>query len=340
MAVRAEVRTAFVLGGGGVLGASEVGMLRALAEADIRPDLVVGTSIGAINGVFVAHDPAGAAERLAEVWRSQVVRTAFAGSLFTRLNTLARSGTHIHANAPLRRLIEDELPARDFADLAVPFQCVAACVERAAAHWFGEGELVPAVLASAAVPGLLPPVRIGDEHFFDGGLVHSIPVGRAVQLGATRIYVLHVGRIEQPLRPPRRPWEVGLVSFEIARRHRFVEEMATLPKGVHAHVLPAGFAEPESSTNGDRPGGDQPGGDQPGGDRTNGGVQAEANGRSPARVPTGRLATRRAASGANRSGELSQWRYKDFGRVDRQIDRAYEATSRYLAEHHLAEHGR
>jgi predicted acylesterase/phospholipase RssA len=143
---------AFVLGGGGVLGAHEVGMLQALAEAGVRPDLVLGTSVGALNGVFVAaHDDPG-----------------------------------------------------------------------------------------AAVPGLLPPVRVGDEHFFDGGLVHSIPVGRALELGARTVYVLHVGRIEQPLQPPTRPWEVGLVAFEIARRYRFAEDMAAIPPGVTVHVLPAG----------------------------------------------------------------------------------------------------
>jgi NTE family protein len=233
-------RTAFVLGGGGMLGATEVGMLAALAEGGIRPDLVLGTSIGAINGVFVAADPAGAAKQLEAVWSSEVVRTAFRGSLIGRLGTLARSGTHLHANSPLRRLLEQHLSQRRFEELAVPFQCVAASVEQAGAHWFHSGPIIPAVLASAAVPGLLPPVRIGGEHFFDGGLVHSIPVGRAVQLGAQRIFVLHVGRIEQPLRVPRRPWEVGLVAFEIARRHRFVEEMATLPQHVTVHVLPAG----------------------------------------------------------------------------------------------------
>jgi NTE family protein len=99
---------------------------------------------------------------------------------------------------------------------------------------------VPAVLASCAVPGLLPPVEIGGEHFFDGGLVHSIPVGRAIALGASTVFVLHVGRIERPLTVPRRPWEVGLVAFEIARRHRFHEEMAALPGDVEVHVLPAG----------------------------------------------------------------------------------------------------
>ncbi len=215
-------------------------MLAALADAGIVPDIVLGTSIGAINGVFVAADPKNAATRLEQVWRSPEVRTAFRGSLIGRLNTLARSGTHLHDNLPLRRLIERYLTERDFTELAVPFQCVAANVERASAHWFHSGPIVPAVLASAAVPGLLPPVRIDGSHYFDGGLVHSIPVGRAVRLGAKRIFVLHVGRIEQPLRPPRLPWEVGLVAFEIARRHRFMEEMASLPAEVTVHVLPAG----------------------------------------------------------------------------------------------------
>ena len=232
--------TAFVLGGGGLLGSTEVGMLAALADAGITPDLVLGTSIGAINGVFVAADPKGAATQLESVWRSDVVHTAFRSSLFGRIGTLARSGTHLHDNLPLRRVLEQHLPVRTFDELAVPFQCVAASVERARAHWFHSGPLIPAVLASAAVPGLLPPVGVDGEHFFDGGLVHSIPVGRAVHLGARTIFVLHVGRIEQPLSIPRRPWEVGLVAFEIARRHRFMEEMASLPDDVTVHVLPAG----------------------------------------------------------------------------------------------------
>jgi NTE family protein len=232
---------AFVLGGGGVLGAHEVGMLQALAEAGVRPDLVLGTSVGALNGVFVAahEDPGEAVPELAAMWREGVAAEAFAGSLCGRVRTLARSGTHLHPNEPLRRLLE-ALPVQNIEDLARPFQCVAASIERAAAHWFTEGPIVEAVLASAAVPGLLPPVRVGDEHFFDGGLVHSIPVGRALELGARTVYVLHVGRIEQPLQPPTRPWEVGLVAFEIARRYRFAEDMAAIPRGVTVHVLPAG----------------------------------------------------------------------------------------------------
>ncbi len=234
------MKTAFVLGGGGLLGAYEVGMLQALTEAGIRPDLVVGTSIGALNGALVAADPAGAAERLGQMWQGDALRVAFSEALWGRAARLLRSGTHLHSPEPLRQLLGSMLPGADFADLALPFHCVAASIEHARARWFSSGPLVPAVLASCAVPGLLPPVELDGEHFFDGGLVDSIPVGRAVALGAGTIYVLHVGRIERPLAVPRRPWEVGLVAFEIARRHRFHEEMSALPGDVQVHVLPAG----------------------------------------------------------------------------------------------------
>jgi NTE family protein len=121
---------------------------------------------------------------------------------------------------------------------------VAASIESASEHWFTDGPIVDAVLASAAVPGILPPVEIGGEHFMDGGIVNSIPVNRAVALGATRVFVMHVGRVDRPLQPPRWPWEVGLVAFEIARRHRFLGDLASLPDSVDVHVLPTGQPEP------------------------------------------------------------------------------------------------
>lgn len=231
---------AFVLGGGGVLGAGEVGMLRALLERDIKPELIVGTSIGAINGAAIAADPAlETVERLSGLWQGLRVETIFGGSIFAGAANLFRSRTHMHDNAALRKMLQTLLPAR-FEDLLVPFQCVAASIERAAEHWFDAGPLADAILASAAVPGVLPPVQIGGEHFVDGGVVNSIPVSRAVELGATTIYVLQVGRVEAPLEPPRTPLQVGLVAFEIARRHRFARDLATLPDDVTAHVLPTG----------------------------------------------------------------------------------------------------
>ncbi len=232
--------TAFVLGGGGVLGAVEVGMLRALLERDIRPDLVLGTSVGALNGAMVASDPhLSVVERLVGLWQA----AAETGDVYgdRPLRTMRRAvstRTHIYSAEPLKQRLRDEIGDLTFEELPVRFQVCAASIERAAEHWFSHGSVVDAVIASAAVPGLLPPAEVGGEHYLDGGIVNSIPVGRAVQLGADRIFVLQVGRIDRPLKPPTRPWEVARVSFEIARRHRFAREMAEIPADVEAHVLP------------------------------------------------------------------------------------------------------
>lgn len=232
---------AFVLGGGGLLGASEVGMLQALAEAGISPDLVVGSSVGALNGAAVAAEPGeGTAARLADLWAELGSRDVFGAGVLGQLRHLARTGTALHDSEGLRSLLQAQAGDRRIEDLPVRFECVAASIEQARAHWFTSGPVVDAVLASCAVPGLLPPVRVGDEHYVDGGLVDSLPVGRAVALGATEVYVLHVGRIERALTVPRWPWEVGLVAFEIARRHQFTEAMATLPGHLSVHVLPTG----------------------------------------------------------------------------------------------------
>lgn len=239
------MRTAFVLGGGGMLGAAEVGMLRALLERGVLPDLVVGSSVGALNGVAVAAEPnLGAVDRLTEAWTSLRARDIFSSTVVGQMGNLLRHGTHLHGSDGLRRLVTDAAGDARIEQLTVRFQCVAACVETVSAHWFESGPIVDAVLASCAVPGLLPPVRIGGRHFLDGGLVASVPVGRAVELGAERVFVLHVGRLEQPLTPPSRPWDVALVAFEIARRHQFADELARAPSAVEVHVLPAGDLPP------------------------------------------------------------------------------------------------
>jgi NTE family protein len=233
--------TAIVLGGGGVLGAVQVGMLRALTEAGVRPDLVLGTSIGAINGaVLAALPPDEAADRLDALWCSPDTKDLFSGGTVQRLRELARSGVAAHPWGPLRGAVTAVLGERRIEDLPVRFTCCAASIEDAAEHWFDRGPVVEAVLASAAVPGLLPPAVIDGRHYLDGGLVNSIPLGRAVELGADRVFVLQVGRVDQPLRPPQRPWEVALVAFEIARRHRYTRDLAAVPDDVEVHVLPAG----------------------------------------------------------------------------------------------------
>ncbi len=224
-------------------------MARALLEAGIVPRLICGTSIGAINGAAIAADPTpDGARTLVATWERLAEDAVFGGSLLGRVVELARTGTALHGNERLRQLLDERLPVHAFEELAVPFECVAASIEGAREHWFTSGDLVRAVLASCALPGVFPPVAVDGEHFFDGGLVNSVPLARAVRHGARRIWVLHVGRIEEELTLPRNPWQVGFTAFEIARRHRFNTDLRAVPTGVEVHVLPTGQPPRRAST--------------------------------------------------------------------------------------------
>lgn len=235
---------AFVLGGGGRWGAVEVGMLQALGEAAIQPDLVLGTSIGAFNGAIIAEERnASGAARLADLWREIAEADLFKGGIFGRMKNVATMKPAIQGNSELREILEHIHGVdRRIEDLEIEFQCVAASIERTTEHWFDRGPLVEAILASAAIPVLFPPVEIDGEHFYDGGLVNSIPVDRAIKLGATKVFVLQVGRVESDLRVPKRLHEAALISFEIARRHRFNREWKNMPEEVEVHLLPSGNA--------------------------------------------------------------------------------------------------
>ncbi len=246
MAIERPGSTAFVLGGGGLRGASEVGMLKALSEAGIEPDLIVGTSVGAFNGAIIASKPLDKAVRRLELaWNSPDFHSIFSETFLARTMNLVRHRTHLHSNHALRDLVNHWAPATRIEELGVRFQCVAARIETSSEVWFDRGPLADAVLASSAVPGLFPPVEIGGRHYLDGGVVNSIPISRAIELGADEIYVLHVGNIDAPLRVPRHAWDVAFVSFEVARRHRFNRDLGSVPPGVKVRVLPTGADEPD-----------------------------------------------------------------------------------------------
>lgn len=238
---------AFVLGGGGRWGAVEVGMLRALAEAGVTADLIVGTSIGAINGAMFASDPTLAGiDRLERAWRSLADSALLAPRRRDQLRNLVRLAPSLVSHVSFRGWLDEQLPVRRFDELAIRFECVAASIERAAEHWFSSGPLTPALLASSSIPGVFPPVEICGEHYYDGGLVNSVPISRAIERGASTLHVLQVGRIEQPLTVPARWYEAGIVAFEISRRHRFATLHDQLPDGITVHLLPSGHTlEPD-----------------------------------------------------------------------------------------------
>lgn len=239
---RRKPRVAFVLSGGGNLGAIQVGMLRALLERDIVPDLVVGCSVGALNGCCFAADPTmGGLRRLERIWRDIETPNVMPSSRIPSAVQLIRKGDALHGNAGLRATIEEAVGAhRTFEELAIPFQCVATDVDDATERWFSTGPLVEAILASTALPAVYPAVTIEGHRYIDGGVVNNVPLARAVELGARKVYVLHVGLHGRPNPEVRRPIDAALIAYWIARNSRFARDLATLPRSVEAIVLPPG----------------------------------------------------------------------------------------------------
>lgn len=231
-------QTAFVLGGARNLGAMQVGMLQALLAAGVVPDLVVGCSVGAVNGAAIALDPTPAgADALALLWNSLSRRDVWPVHARRTPVRMVRRGSSVNGNEGLRRVLSDNLPAT-FEELVVPFACVAADLTTGSARWFRSGPLREAVLASAALPGLLPPVEIDGQVLIDGAAVDVVPMAEAVRLGAERLFVLQIKDLEATPRPPTRPIEVLLRAFAISRNARFVHDLAALPASVEVDVLP------------------------------------------------------------------------------------------------------
>lgn len=164
-------------------------MLQAVHEAGIRPDLVVGTSVGSLNGVIVAADPALAPSRLLAIWPQVRRNQVFTGNPLTQLRTLRESKTFLFDNGPLIDLLGMVLPVDTFDQLAVPFGAVAVDAETAQAVTLGSGLLRPALVASCAIPGIFPPVWHNGRTLYDGGLVANVPVAQAMAMGARSLVV-------------------------------------------------------------------------------------------------------------------------------------------------------
>lgn len=196
--------TAFVLSGGGNLGAIQVGMLRALHGAGIRPDLVVGTSVGALNGAWLAArgrdtDPVG----LADVWRRLRRNDVFPTSVLGGVRGMLGHVDHLVSDSGLRKLIGRELGIERLEQARIPVYVVATDIRTGSDHLIGEGDAVDAICASAAIPGVFPSVSIGSRQLVDGGVVNNCPISHAVSLGATTVWVLPCGYSCSLDRPPK-----------------------------------------------------------------------------------------------------------------------------------------
>lgn len=217
-------RLVFVLGGGGSRGACSVGVLRALLEAGIKPDGVVGCSSGAFNAVALAARPdLETIARLALVWRSIRNRDLFNRNPLKMAYRYVRSHNSFFDSRYLRRLAAMNLPAT-FDQLVLPCAVIATNLTRARKEIFTSGSVPDAVAASSAIPGVFNPYRIGNEEFVDGAVAENVGLAEAIELGAT-----HIIAIDNSTSNPRRPPSNNLAgvlaqSIQIMLAQRTLEE--------------------------------------------------------------------------------------------------------------------
>lgn len=230
-------RTAFVLAGGGSLGAVQVGMLEALLEAGETPDLIVGSSVGALNAGFFAGDPTVRGVRhLAEIWRGLRRGDVFPLTLRSALSLLGSADALFEAGN-LRRLIERNLPYRNLEDAPVPVHVVATSLGGVAVR-LSSGPAVEAILASAAIPMVFPSVEIGVQYLMDGAISGNTPILTAAELGAERLIVLPTGFACAMTRPPRGAVARGFHALTLLIAHQMVRDLAQLSGTVEILVAP------------------------------------------------------------------------------------------------------
>jgi NTE family protein len=239
---RRPSRVAFVLSGGASLGALQVGMLQALYEDGVVPDLLVGTSAGALNAAFVAsrpQTPATAAE-LGRVWRGLQREDIFPVSPRTLIGGLTSHRDHLVPDHGLRRLIERHLEIERLEEAPVELHVVTFDLLSGRELRLSHGPAREAVLAGAAIPGILPPVRWGGRRLVDGGIVNNTPISHAVELGAERIYVLPTQADTYALpAAPRGAVDAAVYALSVLIEGRLREDLIRYRDEAELIVMPA-----------------------------------------------------------------------------------------------------
>jgi NTE family protein len=231
---------AFVLSGGGSLGAVQVGMLQALAERDVHPDLLIGTSVGAINAAYVAGHGTGtdALDRLAEIWRGLRRQDVFPVDPLRHVLALAGTRPSLCSNRGLQRLLEAHLTYRNLEDAPLPVHIVTTNLLSGEEVLLSTGDSARAVLASTAIPGIFPAVDHMSCTLVDGGISDNAALTQAVALGADEIYILPAGFACALERPPRTALGTALQALTLLIEQRLVIDVAQFAGPGAINVLP------------------------------------------------------------------------------------------------------
>jgi NTE family protein len=238
--------TAFVLSGGASLGAVQVGMLRALYERSIRPDLIVATSVGAVNGAFIAARPqtADTADELGAIWGRVRRGDVFPLNPLSGLLGFLGSRSHLVPGSGLRRLLEAQVERERLEELPIPLHVVAVDVVSGEELLLSSGPLVDAVMASAAIPAVLPPVAWGERELVDGGVANNTPISHSIELGAREIYVLPTGHSCALEEPPRSALGMALHALSLLAHSRLIADIELHKSRAELIVLPPPCPQP------------------------------------------------------------------------------------------------
>ena len=233
-------KTAFVLSGGASLGAVQAGMLRALYERGMAPDLIVGTSVGALNGAFIATRPAtpATAHELAAIWRATGRWNVFPRNPLTGFLGFFGAQDHLISDHGLRKIVAEWLEVEQLEESPVPLHVVTTDLLSGRELRLSSGNALEAVIASAALPGIFPPVERDGRLLIDGGVANNTPIVDAIELGAERIYVLPTGNACDLPEPPRGAVAMLLHAMSLLVMRRLLVEVEMLRDRAELIVLP------------------------------------------------------------------------------------------------------
>lgn len=233
------MKTAFVFAGGGSLGAIQVGMLKALSENAIRPDLLVGSSVGAINAAYFAADPTSRGiSQLEAIWISLHRDDVFHFSWVSGIKGLLGKRSHLFDEKTFERFLAERLPYQEFQDAAIPIHIIASDFVSGEEVILSQGKMLSALQASAAIPGIFPPVEIDGRYLIDGGVANHTPVSTAIRLGASRLIVLPTGFTCAPSMPPTGALNIALHALNLIIARQLLQDLEAHKEQAEILVVP------------------------------------------------------------------------------------------------------
>lgn len=218
-------------------------MLRALMDAGVEPDLLVGASVGAINAAAFAAEPTTAGvDRLARTWKSLRADTVFPHHHYEGWRFIQRRDS-VYPADPLAAVIRGFLTYERLEEARVPLHVMSSSLTTGEERWLTSGSAVTALLASAAIPGVFPPVALDGESLIDGGVLNDVPLSRAWQRGAELVIALLCGPVRPPPPVADRPVDALLAAFSVAVHGRFLRDVDQVPDGHRLVVMGADVPE-------------------------------------------------------------------------------------------------